>query len=108
MRVQLPVAAALAAVLALPVNSVSAVAAGRPEEGHAIAKRWCSTCHQVDEQPATVTTEAPPFASIAMKYPGEEGQEALRAFLADPHPRMPDMSLTRQEIRDLVAYIDSL
>lgn len=108
MRVQLPLAAALVAALALPALSVPAGAAGRAEEGQAIAERWCSSCHQVNDQPATVTTEAPPFASIAMKYPGEEGALALQAFLADPHPRMPDMSLTRQEIRDLVAYIDSL
>jgi hypothetical protein len=33
---------------------------------------------------------------------------ALEGFLADPHPVMPDMSLTRQEIKDLVAYIGSL
>jgi len=26
----------------------------------------------------------------------------------DPHPKMPDMSLTREEIADLVAYIGTL
>ena len=108
MRVQLLGAAALVAAFALPSISVTAGAAGRPEEGQAIAERWCSSCHQVSDQPATVTTEAPPFPSIAMKYPDDEGHEALRAFLSDPHPLMPDMSLTRQEILDLIAYIDSL
>lgn len=28
--------------------------------------------------------------------------------MADPHPPMPDMSLTRSEMRDLLAYIRSL
>jgi hypothetical protein len=34
--------------------------------------------------------------------------EKLSSFLTDPHPKMPDMSLTRAEIADLVAYIRSL
>lgn len=108
MRVHLPFATALVAAFALPAISVPAGAAGRVDEGRAIAERWCSSCHQVSDQAPPVTTEAPPFASVAMKYPGEEGLQALQAFLSDPHPLMPDMSLTRQEIRDLVAYIDSL
>ena len=29
-------------------------------------------------------------------------------FLLDPHPKMPDMSLTRSEAADLAAYIASL
>ena len=32
----------------------------------------------------------------------------LAAFMQAPHPPMPDMSLTRREVGDLVAYIDSL
>jgi cytochrome c551/c552 len=103
MRFHLPLVLLLLTALAGPSH-----AAGRPEEGRAIAERWCVTCHQVGDEQTTVSTEAPPFASIAMKYPDEEGLLALQAFLADPHPVMPDMSLTRQEIRDLVAYIDSL
>jgi len=83
-------------------------AAGRPEEGQAIAERWCAACHQVGEKGPVVITEAPAFASIAAKYPDEAGLRVLEAFLADPHPVMPSMSLTRQEIRDLVAYIGSL
>jgi hypothetical protein len=53
-----------------------------------------------------LTTEAPTFQSIAERSP--EAIDALRAFLMDPHPPMPDLSLTRQEIRDLLSYIDSL
>jgi hypothetical protein len=29
-------------------------------------------------------------------------------FLLDPHPKMPDMSLTRTEAADIAAYIGSL
>ena len=47
----------------------------------------------------------PTFEQIAGKG---QGLDWLDAFLADPHPPMPDMSLTRQEIRDLRAYVESL
>jgi len=48
----------------------------------------------------------PPFATIA-KIPGfDAGKIAL--FLLDPHPKMPDMSLSRAEAADLAAYIASL
>jgi hypothetical protein len=32
----------------------------------------------------------------------------IEGFLIDPHPAMPVMSLTRQEIRDLIAYFATL
>ncbi|WP_224008204.1 hypothetical protein [Aureimonas sp. SA4125] len=44
--------------------------------------------------------------SIAKRAGDNPG--TLAGFLADPHPVMADMSLTRQEIDDLVAYIASL
>jgi cytochrome c len=34
--------------------------------------------------------------------------DQLRAFLSHPHGAMPDLSLTRAEIDDLVAYIATL
>lgn len=52
------------------------------------------------------TAGVPPFAEIARRHAGATGM--LEGFLADPHPPMPDLSLTRQEIRNLVAYIMSL
>lgn len=49
---------------------------------------------------------APPFASIA-KRPGNSASR-IALFLLDPHPKMPDMSLSRSEAADLAAYIASL
>ncbi|MDQ0326636.1 mono/diheme cytochrome c family protein [Rhodopseudomonas julia] len=83
-----------------------ALAAGDPQEGRAIAEKWCATCHVVSETQTSATPAAPSFAAIGQKY--RNGISALAAFLADPHPVMPDMSLTRQEIRDLTAYIEGL
>lgn len=77
-----------------------------PADGRLIAERWCAACHLVAPDQRAATAGAPPFAEIARRHAGATGM--LEGFLADPHPPMPDLSLTRQEIRNLVAYIMSL
>jgi mono/diheme cytochrome c family protein len=95
-----------AVIAALALHAASASAAGDAAAGKALAERWCASCHLVAPEQTSATTEAPPFASIAER--SAEEIDALAAFLADPHPPMPQMSLTRQEIQDLLAYIVSL
>jgi hypothetical protein len=57
-------------------------------------------------QTRPATDQAPPFSTIA-KEPGfDAGKIAL--FLLDPHPKMPDMGLSRSDAADLAAYIASL
>lgn len=73
--------------------------------GAVIAKRWCAACHVVAADQRSANADAPPFADVAVRQPDDK---AIAAFLTDPHPKMPDMSLTRQEIADIVAYIRSL
>jgi mono/diheme cytochrome c family protein len=101
---------ALASVLiglgALLVGQTGVAAAGNPAAGKALAERWCASCHLVTPEQASATTEAPPFAEIAKRSPEEI--EALEVFLTAPHPPMPPVSLTRREIQDVIAYIESL
>ena len=91
-----------------PARVFAASVQGQAAEGRKIAVRWCASCHQVSDDQAVVDAQAPAFASIAGRYTGEDGSAALETFLADPHPVMPDMNLTRREIGDLVAFINSL
>jgi mono/diheme cytochrome c family protein len=79
---------------------------GDAREGAEIAERWCAACHLVSDRQERAPVDAPPFMSIAERSP--EAIDALAGFLMDPHPPMPDFSLTRAEIRDLLAYIESL
>jgi hypothetical protein len=53
-----------------------------------------------------VTGEAPPFEAIARR--SDFDQNRLAYFLLDPHPKMPDMGLSRTDAADLAAYIASL
>lgn len=92
--------------VAAAIAASPAAAAGDAAHGKAIAERWCASCHLVAPDQARATTEAPTFAAIAER--SQDEIDALAGFLADPHPPMPDLSLTRDEIRDLLAYIASL
>jgi mono/diheme cytochrome c family protein len=96
----------LAAILLTTQSAAGAAASGNPGAGKELAERWCASCHLVSPEQATATTEAPPFETIASASNGSFGW--LEAFLADPHPPMPELSLTRDEIRDLTSYIASL
>ncbi len=74
--------------------------------GEALAKRWCASCHIVASDQTRGADNGPPFASIA-EMPGFSA-EKIAQFLMDPHPKMPDIQLSRDEAKDLGAYIASL
>jgi mono/diheme cytochrome c family protein len=77
------------------------------DNGERLAHRWCAACHVVSATQRQVTTDqAPPFASIAKTPDFDAGKIAL--FLLDPHPKMPDMGLSRTDSQDLAAYIATL
>jgi mono/diheme cytochrome c family protein len=69
--------------------------------GAVLAKRWCATCHLVAGD-----QNVPPFAAIARK--SDFTPEKLAFFLLDPHPKMPNFPLSRNEAGDIAAYIGSL
>ncbi|MDR3463009.1 MAG: cytochrome c, partial [Beijerinckiaceae bacterium] len=71
--------------------------------GEIIAKRWCAACHIVASDQKRGADNVPTFESIA-KRPGFD-KAKLAFFLLDPHPKMPNMSLTRDEAEDIAAYI---
>ena len=80
--------------------------AADPRNGEDLAKRWCAACHLIGPSRGGVTSEAPPFAGIAARPDFDAARLAL--FLLDPHPKMPDMGLSRAAASDLAAYIGSL
>jgi cytochrome c len=80
-------------------------AAGDAANGQALAQVWCANCHVVDVS-ASGKDVVPSLAEIARR--GAPDQLRARAFLAAPHPPMPNFSLARQQIDDIVAYLNSL
>jgi len=74
-------------------------------KGSQLAQQWCASCHVTSSSRAGNVQEGPPsFPVIARTRTADQ----LRAFLSHPHGAMPDLSLTRAEIDDLVGYIETL
>jgi len=92
-------------VIALLATSSTASAAGSAEAGKRLAQQWCASCHQVEPN-APAKDTAPPFASLGVEKGKDPGW--IRAWLANPHPPMQGINLSRQQIDDIVAYLQSL
>ena len=86
----------LAAVAAKPTRADAT-------KGSHLAQQWCASCHVISGSPAGNVQEGPASSTIARARTADQ----LRAFLSHPHGAMPDLSLTRAEIDDLVGYIET-
>jgi mono/diheme cytochrome c family protein len=71
-------------------------------KGAQLAGQWCANCHVIGGSAAATLQQGPPsFTAIGRDLTPDQ----LTTFLSHPHPPMPDVSLTRSEIDDLIAYI---
>ena len=77
-----------------------------PDHGLALAKRWCASCHVVSPEQQQASADVPPFATIA-RSPNFDARQ-LAYFLLNPHPKMPDLPLSRAAADDIAAYIATL
>lgn len=102
---------AAAALLAIGLGGHGAAAQpGSAETGRGLAETWCASCHLIGSEAgdtAPAATEAPSFFDIAGTM-DRDRRAALAAWLSTPHDRMPSLSLTRAEIADILAYVESL
>lgn len=83
-----------------------ALARADAARGAQLAQLWCASCHVIGNAPPAQVQVGPPSFPVIAK--GKLPAAQLRGFLTKPHGAMPDLSLTRAEISDLVAYIESL
>jgi mono/diheme cytochrome c family protein len=75
--------------------------------GKAYAEQVCATCHAVEQgEEESPLYQAPTFQSVA-DTPGMT-EMALTVWLQSSHPTMPNIVLSQDEIRNVVAYIRSL
>ena len=93
-------------LLSLLLHPAELIASERAGLGREIAIQWCTSCHVVVEGQVTAFTAIPTFREIARKYNDKQG--ALEAFLTAPQHPMPEVNLSRDEVRNLSAYIMSL
>ena len=92
-----------AAWIFIAATVFSEASAADASNGERLARRWCAACHVVAADQRGATSEAPPFSTIARRP--DFNVNALAFFLLDPHPKMPDMGLSRSAAEDLAAYV---
>ena len=95
-----------AVIIATAGLSGSLAMAADADHGAELAKRWCATCHLVDGDQKQASADVLSFAAIARK-PGFT-PEKVASFLLEPHPKMPNFPLSRDEAADIAAYIGSM
>lgn len=99
----------LTCVIGFSVSAVADDNGWTPDaaRGRILAERLCATCHVVsDAQTSSATAGPPTFASIANR-PGQTRQRIVNVLIS-PHPPMPDVHITVQEIDDIVSYLDTM
>lgn len=74
------------------------------EAGRRMAEVWCSGCHIIDGD--GTSDVAPGFRQVANDP--SKTPDKLRAWLSNPHPPMPNFNLSRPEIDNIIAYLESL
>ena len=69
---------------------------------------WISqtSCHVVSPDQQSASADVPPFAAIA-NSPNFDPKR-LAYFLLEPHPKMPQMAISRSAADDIAAYIETL
>jgi len=76
-------------------------------KGERLARALCVNCHQVADDPSsTVIADVPGFVEVANRR--AMTREKIEAYVLSPHPAMPTIQFTRDELSDISAYIMSL
>ena len=83
----------------------AATPAGDGNAGRDLVTRSCTTCHAANET-ARTADGAPPLSYIVRD--NKERPEWIKGWLMDPHDPMPSIMLSRRQIADIVAYLNSL
>ena len=97
------IASMLALIAAAPQAAAQQVM-GNADAGHEFASKLCTACHIVGTE-RSGSDVAPPFLVIARDP--QMTLTALHAWVGLPHP-MRNLALTRQQIADINAYLDTL
>jgi mono/diheme cytochrome c family protein len=95
---------AVATLLASIVPAIAAPA-GNAKEGQRLVEQSCSSCHAT-QVTATVADGAPPLSYIAKD--NKVRPAWIRGWLMDPHPPMPGIMLSRQQVDNIIAYLNTL
>ena len=95
----------LAGLVVAASQAQAARESGNVEAGRRLVSASCISCHA----PAGAKAQSdavPPLATLARD--NKNDPTWTRAWLMDPHPPMEGIMLSRQQINDVIAYLNSL
>ncbi|HWP27063.1 MAG TPA: cytochrome c [Xanthobacteraceae bacterium] len=97
-------------ILAIALAAASARAQdGRAERrGEQLLATHCAMCHAIGRQGNSPHRQAPPFRTLAKRYPIEALEEALGEGLYTGHPDMPEFVFAPADVGAILAYLKSI
>lgn len=103
----LVVMAVLVTVMSFQTSHVSAQTfEPSAARGRELAVRLCANCHLVDGSGKSAPEGIGTFRGIANR-PGQSADRISNTLIL-PHIPMPDTQITREEIQDILAYLETL
>jgi mono/diheme cytochrome c family protein len=88
---------------AIPVMAADPVARGK-----VLVETRCAACHAVGPSGESSLSPAPPFRTLSQRYPVANLQEAFAEGISTGHPQMPQIALEADQVKDLIAYLESV
>jgi cytochrome c len=85
-----------------------ALAASPEQRGKLYARTHCGRCHSIGRTGQSPLDQAPPFRTLHLRYPIETLGEALAEGISTGHPAMPEVTLSPDQIHDLLSFLKSL
>ncbi len=78
------------------------------EAGRRIVELQCVSCHAVRGEDKSHNPGAPPLRTLAERYPVTGLEEAFAQGIMVGHPGMPDFRFDRDQIKAILAYLESI
>lgn len=98
----------IAAAMLMSVSAEAQPLSPSAQRGQTIARANCARCHSIDKVSESPLKIAPPFRTLHARYPVEQLEEPLAEGLVTGHPNMPEFRFDPGQIRDFIAFLNSL
>ncbi len=76
--------------------------------GKGLVKEKCARCHSIGAAGESLHKDAPPFRTLATRWPLEHLEEALAEGIVTGHPDMPAFAFEPEDIDAILEYLHSL
>ena len=78
------------------------------DRGEALVSRHCAMCHATERTGSSPHAMAPPFRTLAQRYPLESLEEALAEGILSGHPDMPEFAFQPRDVGAIIRHLRSI